>query len=552
MKKLLSLALATALALTALVGCGGGGGGTSGSGGSSGPASSGEPKVLAFPYKGDIATLDMNLCYDGNTAEVICNTVAGLFTHTLDGQLANEMVKDYTVSDDGVVYTFHLRDDFKWSNGNPVTAHDFVYSWRRLADPNTGSTFANYVSNAYMLNGAAVVNGEKDPSELGVKALDDYTLELTLERPVPYLLTFLCEASFRPVNQKFQESLGDKFGTTYQNAIYCGPYYVADWQTEYEIRLEKNPDYPMAGQVKVDTVIIKVVKDGNTALNLFETGQLDAIELSAEQAVQYRDDPRAQPYPSTNMNFLVLNEMNPILANANARKAIACVLDKQFMVDELYSNGSTVADYIIPRGLDFDESGKDFRDTSPIPAAYDLEKGKAYWEQAKQELNLPEYTLRVQTGESPASKTRSEFFQSQMEKNLEGLTIEFDYVTSKTSIENEISGDFDTTFSTWNVDYLDLSFFIDMFTTGFYANTGRYSNPEFDKLAELASTEYINDKEKRWDALREAERILVVEGMGVVPIYQESKLFLVADRVVNYHQSVITPTRAFANMDITQ
>lgn len=209
----------------------------------------------------------------------------------------------------------------------------------------------------------------------------------------------------------------------------------------------------MADQVAIDTVIIKIVKDSNTALNLFETGELDAIELSAEQAVQYRDDPRAQPYPSTNMNFLVLNEMNPILANVNARKAIACVLDKQFMVDELYSNGSTVADYIIPRGLDYDENGKDFRDTSPIPTAYDVEKGKAYWEQAKKELNLPEYTLRVQTGESPASKTRSEFFQSQMEKNLEGLTIEFDYITAKTGIENEISGDFDTTFSTWNVDY---------------------------------------------------------------------------------------------------
>ena len=550
MKKLLSLALVTAMALAALAGCGGGGGGSSTPG--SGSQSSGGEKVLTIPYKADISTLDMNLCYDGSTAEVICNTVAGLFTHTLDGQLANEMVKDYTVSEDGMTYTFNLRDDFKWSNGDPVTAHDFVYSWQRLADPNTGSTFANYVANAYMVNGEAVVNGEKDPSELGVKALDDYTLELKLERPVPYLLTFLCEASFRPVNQKFQESLGDQFGTSDENALYCGPYVVADWQTEYEIRLEKNPDYPMADQVAIDTVLIKVVKDTNTAVNLFETGELDAFELSAEQAVQYRDDPRTQSYPTTNMSFLVLNEMNPILANVNARKAIACVLDKQFIVDELYSNGSTVADYIIPRGLDYDENGNDFRDTAPIPSTYDIEKGKQYWEQAKKELNLPSYTIRVQTGESASSKTRSEFFQSQLEKNLEGLTVEFDYITSKTGIDKEISGDFDTTFSTWNVDYLDLSFFIDMFTTGFYANTGRYSNPEYDRLAELANTEYVNDKEKRWDALRQAEQILVVEDMGVIPLYQESKMFLVSDRVINYHQSVITPTRCFANMDVVE
>ena len=546
MRKMLSAVLSAALLLAALSGCGGNPGSASG-----GQSESGEgEKVLTLAYTGDISTLDMNLCYNSTTAEVLSNTVATLFKHTTDGQLANEICKDYTVSEDGTVYTFNLRDDFKWSNGDPVTAHDFVYSWQRLGSPSTGSTYANYLSNARIVNAEGVVNGELDPSELGVTALDDYTLEVRLDRPVPYLLTFLCEAAFLPVNQKFQESLGDKFGTTDENAVYSGAYVVADWQTEYEIRLEKNPDYPMADQVAIDTVIIKIIKDANTAVNLFETGGLDIFELNGEQAVQYKDDPRAHAFSTTEMNFLVLNQQNPILANANARRAIACVLDKTFITDEIYANGSTPADYIIPYGLDYDENGNDFRTTTNIPPVTDIEKGQEYWELAKQELNLSEYSIRLMIGDSSKSKRIAEFFQSQLEKYLDGLTVTFDYATSKTAIDKEISGDFDTTFSTWSTDYLDLAFFIDMFTTDFYANTGHFSNAEYDELDRLANNDYLNDKEKRWGALRRAEEILVVEEMGVIPIFQGARMYLVSDRVEGYHYSNITPSRFFANMDI--
>ena len=207
MRKVLSMALAAAMLLTVLAGCGGGNKTAGGSSsGAQSNASSGE-KVLTLSYTGDISTLDMNLCYNSNTAEVLSNTVATLFKHDQDGKLTNELCKDYTVSEDGTIYTFNLRDDFKWSNGDPVTAHDFVYSWRRLGNPNTGSTYANYLSKAHIVNAEGVVNGDLDGSELGVTALNDYTLEVRLDRPVPYLLTFLCEAAFLPINQKFQESV---------------------------------------------------------------------------------------------------------------------------------------------------------------------------------------------------------------------------------------------------------------------------------------------------------------------------------------------------------
>lgn len=551
MKKVIAVLLSLIMA-AGLTACGGGASSpaASGSGSEGGAASGGEPKVLTTSYIGDISTLDPNLCYNSTSAEVIGNTIASLFKNDGHGQLKNEICKDYTVSEDGKTYTFNLRDDFKWSNGEAVTAHDFVYSWRRLGDPNTGSTYAKYLKNANIVNADAIIKGEMAPDQLGVKAVDDYTLEVQVDRPAAYFLTFLCNAPFSPINQKYCESVGDKFGTTHDNAIYSGAYRVADWQTEYEIRMEKNPDYPMAAEVKIDTVVVKVVKDANTGVNLVETGEVDIVELTGEQAVQYKDDPRAVTISTTDMNFLVMNEQNPILANVNARKAISCVLDKQFIAEEIYANGSTVADYIIPYGLEFDAAGNDFRSTTSIPPATDIEKGKQYWEQAKSELNLPEYSIRLMIGDSVRSKKLSEFFQSQLEKNLDGLKVTFDYATSKNAIEKEISGDFDTTFSTWNVDYLDVAFFIDMFTTDFYANTGHFSNAEYDELDRLANEDYVMDQAKRWDAIRQAEQILVVDQMGTVPIFQSGRMYLVSDRVVGYYVSNISPMRFYANMDV--
>ena len=563
MKRIISIALAATMLLTTLVGCGkkedpkpaesASTPSDSSSSSKPEPDKPEEPKTLNVTFTGDITTLDPSLCYSNKTAEVLSNSTAALFKHDVEGQIVNEMVKDYTVSEDGLSYTFNLRDDFKWTNGDPVTAHDFVYAMRRIADPDTGSTYANTVVNACLVNSQEVIDGKMDTSELGVTAPEDYVLQLNLFRPCPYLMTYLCEASFLPINQKYCESQGEKFGTAPQYQIWSGAYTVTDWQTEYEVKLAKNPEYPMADDIKIDNVSIKIIKDINTAVNLFETGELDYVELTGEQAVQYRDDPRSVVMPSTVMNFLVLNQIrNPILANTNARKAIAYVFDKQFVVDEIQSNGASVADYIIPYGLDFDENGKDFRDTTNIPPAYDIEKGKEYWAKAKDELKLDNYEVKLMIGDSAKSKRLAEFFQSQLEKNLDGLTVAFEYCTSKTGIEKEISGDFDTTFSSWSVDFIDLSFFIDMFTTGSYINTGRFHNEEYDELCAKANNEDVSNQKARWDDLRRAEEILVVEEMGVLPIYQDADMYLVSDNVKGFHNTAVKPEHYYGLMDITK
>ena len=563
MKKALSLALAAAMLLTTLVGCGKKEEPKPAESASKPAESSSEktpdpepvepakPKVLNITYTGDITTLDPSLCYSNKTSEVLSNCTASLFKHDAEGKIINEMVKDYEVSDDALTYTFHLRDDFKWTNGDPVTANDFVFAMRRIADPATGSTYNDTVVKAKLLNSEDVIKGDKPTSDLGVKAVNDYTLELKLFQPCPYMLTYLCEASFLPINQKYCESQGDKFGTDSQHQVWSGAYTVTDWQTEYEVDMEKNPGYPMADSVKIDKIVLKIIKDINTAVNLFETGELDYVELTGEQAVQYKDDPRVVTLPSTVMSFLVLNQLrNPILANTNARRAICHVFDKNFIVDEIQANGATIADYIIPRGLDYDENGKDFRDTTNIPPQYDIELGQECWEKAKEELKLDDYEIKLMIGDSAKSKRKAEFFQSQLEKNLPGLTVSFEYATSKNGIQKEIDGDFDCTFSSWTVDYIDLSFFIDMFSSSCPYNTGRFHNEEYDALLEKANTVDVNNKKARWDDLRRAEEILCVEECGVLPNYQDAKMYLVSDRVKNFHNTAVKPEHSFAIMDV--
>ena len=559
MKKALSLTLAAAMLLTTLAGCGkkeepkpaksADKPAASSSEKAPEPAKPAEPKVLRISYTTDITTLDSSLSYSEKTNEVLANCAATLFKHDVDGNLTNEVVKDYNISEDGLTYTFNLRNDFKWTNGDPLTAHDFVYALRRIADPDTGSSYADTVINAHLKNGEEVVNGEKPVTELGAAAPDDYTLVLTLSHPCPYLLTFL--GAFIPINQKFCEAQGDKFGTAIEYQIWCGAYKLTDWQTEYEAILEKNPDYPMADDIKIDTISIKVIKDVNTAVNLFETNELDYTELTGEQAIQYKDDPRAVIKPCLMINVLTLcQKRNPILANVNARKAISHVLDKQFVVDEIQSNGATIADYLIPYGLAVDENGKDFRDTTNIPPAYDIELAKEYWEKAKDELKLDSYEIKLLTGDSAKSKRVAEFFQSQLEKNLDGVTVTFEYATSKNGIQKELDGDFDCTFSTWNADFLDLSTYTSMYVTGAYINTGRFHNEEYDELCRKANDEDVFDREARWADLRRAEEILVVDEAGIVPIYQNAKMYLVSERLQGFHNAFITPNHFFGIMDI--
>ncbi|WP_170311670.1 ABC transporter substrate-binding protein [Vallitalea okinawensis] len=262
----------------------------------------------------DIPTMDISLATNSVSFQAIGNTNEGLFKYAEDGSIVEGLVKDYSMeevtNENGnvtYVYTFNLRDDNVWSNGETVTAHDFVYSWRRLGDPNTGAQYAHMLESAGIKNGAAVAGGEVAPEELGVTAADDFTLVVELETNVPFFIELLVFPSFYPQNQAFVEAMGDDYGTSPETALYNGPYTLTKWTLGYEYEYAKNADYYAADEVAIDVVNFRIVKDAAARVNLYEAGDIDRAVLSSEFVSQYVDDSNFKTTEDMSVFYIEMN-----------------------------------------------------------------------------------------------------------------------------------------------------------------------------------------------------------------------------------------------------
>lgn len=515
------------------------------------PNQSDEKKVLRLSVETDLTTLDSTLAVDSRVFNVIGNTVVGLFTFEGDNQLEKGMVEDYKASPDGLQYTFTLRKDVKWSNGEPVTAHDFAFAWRRLADPKTGAEYASFLETSGIKNGSAILKGEKPVDQLGVKATDDSTLEVTLDFPVPFFISLISHPLFSPINEKFYNEKGSSYGTSIDNLLYSGPYVVSKWQAEYEYVLTKNENYYDKENVDIDEIHFQVVKDPNANLNLFETDQLDRIVLIGEQAGQYVDDPNAVASSIPSVNYLVMNHENKLFKNLNARKAFAYALDKSFIAEEILKNGSKVADYFIPSDFVKGPDGKDFRETTGTYNSYDPQKASEYWTKAKQELGLTTIEVKLTTSDDDTNKKIAEYVQAQLEKRLEGLKVTIEQVTMKIEIEKELSGDYEFAYSGWAVDYADPLTFLTNYVTKNYVNTARYSNPEYDTIINRAQKGDLTAKpEERWKELQRAEKILLDDDVAIIPTVQKGRLALTKPYLKNMKVNAFPPDYYYKNVKI--
>lgn len=262
-------------------------------------------KIIRLRDSADIPTMDLSLATNSVSFQVIGNTMEGLYKYSMDGTVTDGLVTE--VKEEGNIYTFKLRKDSKWSNGTPVTAKDFVYSIHRLGNPKTGAQYSFLLQSAGIKNATKVVSGDMDPKELGVKALDDYTLQIEVDLKVPFFKDLLAFPSFYPQNQEFVEAQGDKYGTTMDTVLYNGPFKLTKWKLGYEYELEKNPDYYDVAEVKVDAVNFRIIKDASAAVNLYNSGDIDRTSLSSELVSQYIDDPNYKTKPSLSIFFLEMN-----------------------------------------------------------------------------------------------------------------------------------------------------------------------------------------------------------------------------------------------------
>ena len=490
-------------------------------------------KVLKVAKDVELASMDQHIATDGLSFEVIAATIEGLYTLDADGNAIPAIAKSYDVSEDGLVYTFHLREDAKWSNGEPVTANDFVYAWRRLVDPNTASEYAFIMDVAGVVNAASVNAGEASLEELGVNAVDDYTLEVTLAFPVPFFLQLMTFPSFFPMNEAFVTEKGADYAQTPEGLLANGPFKMTEWTQGHSFKVEKNDSYYDKDNVNIDGIEYKIMKDAQTAALEFESGNLDVVRLTGEIVDLYKENEAFTLIHEGYLWYIAPNEEVEELQNVNLRQALGRAVNKEQLTETVLNDGSTVANFIVPVTLATGPDGKDFRETSANDyMTYDVEVAQEYWEKAKAELGIETLTLELLFEDTDSMKKCAEFIQSELQTNLPGLTIELKSQPKKNRLELMRAGDYQLGITRWGPDYADPTTYLDMFITGSSNNYPNYSNEEYDALMNrIGKGDLVYDIEARWEAMKEAEELLIARDAAALPMYQQGNTYLIDQQV---------------------
>lgn len=511
-------------------------------------------KVLNFTNPENIPTMDSSLATDESSFVYLAATTEGLYRLDAETQTSPGIAEDHEESDDGLTWTFNLRDDAKWQNGDPVTAHDFVYAWQRAVDPDTGSEYGPYMMNGVIKNAEAISKGDKPVEDLGATAEDDYTLVVELENPTPYFETLTTFGTFFPLNEDFVEEQGDDYAISAENLLANGPYKMANWEsTSDSWELEKNEDYWDADEVKMDKLTFEVVKDPQTAVDLYESGVVDRVDLTSDLVDEFSTNDDYVATPDTFVHYIKLNQTNnEALANENVRKAISRAFDKEAMVNEVLNNGSFVANGIIPADFTpMPDTEEDFREVSGDHVLYDVDEAQEYWEKGLEELGTDSVEIELLTDDDETTKTMVEYLANQFSSNLPGLTIDLKKVPKEQRLDLDDSADFEMQVTRWGPDFLDPFTFMNLFTTDSGNNHMDYSNPEYDKLVKDTASDLATDNPARYENFLEAEKVLFEDG-AIAPLYQASRAQLISPRVEDVHVNPFGATYEYKWADVNE
>ena len=554
-KRMGAAALAGALALS-LVACGGGNTSSAGStaGGSSTGGEATGSNVLNVMVEVEIASLDPQLATDGTSFEVIADFTDGLMQMDAEGQAVEALAESYEVSEDGCTYTFHIREDANWANGDPVTANDFVFAWQRAADPATASEYSYMMSDIGQIkNAAEIIAGEKDKSELGVTAVDEKTLKVELNVPVPYFLSLMYFPTFYPVNQAFYESLAEgTFGTSPETVLSNGAFILESYEpAALSFSLVKNPDYYNADSIQLDGLNYQVIKDSQQAFMSYQNGDLDIVKLSGDQVDQVQGDPELSVHGAGYLWYLTLNQAEvPALANQNMRLALTHAIDRVSIVEDVVKDGSLATYTAVPPqfatgpdGSDFSADQEMFKDVcSDDPA-----KAAEYFEAAKEELGQDTFTFELLVEDTTESQNVAAVIQEQIQTNLPGVTVNITVEPKKQRVEDIQEGNYEVCLTRWGPDYADPMTYLNMWITDNNNNYGKWSNPEYDQIiADCTTGQYVGDAEARWAALYDAEKIIMDEAV-IVPVYTKADANMIKSNVSGIEFHPVALNRVFKN-----
>lgn len=429
------------------------------------------------------------------------------------------------VSDDGTVYTFHLREDGIWSNGDPVTANDFSFAWQTVLTDTTASDYAYMLF--FIQNAEAYLNGECEWEDVGVKVIDDYTLEVTLTQALPYAEHLFTFGTMAPVNQSFYEEVGaDMYATETEYFCTNGAYAVTDWSHDSQIVLQKNPSFHGAADLEVEQISYKIITDPQAALTSYLSGELDITDLNTGELITQAENNGAEIFDvaASSSFYMMVNTENQYLSNVNLRRALALGFDKQAMIDTVYQNANMPMTSFTPPAV-FGANESSFQEAlntelgDLAPANGDVEQAQAYLETALSELGCTvedlSAAISIDAGNDSVSLAQASFYQEQWRQNL-GIEVTINPMITGQGADNRQNGNYCLSITGWSPDYNDPMTFLDLWVSDGGNNDSRWASEEYDSLIDQATVE--TDEEARQQLFYQAEQIIFDE-YPIIPCY---------------------------------
>lgn len=476
----------------------------------------GETKLLNINLTAEVPDLNSVTTTDSVSFNVLTNLMEGFYRLDQDQKPVPAMAEGAETSSDGLTYTFTLRDGVQWSNGDPVTSQDFKYAWLKVLDPETAATYAYILST--FIEGAAEYNAEEGSADdVAIETPDDKTLRVSLVSKSPFFLQLTSFGTYFPQQQKFVENLGDKYAQDGESLLYNGPYTMTQGTAGGggTIVLQKNDNYWDKANVAVATINGRIVKENDTAINLYEGGELDLTSLEGNKVKGYEDSPdfyrRVEPFTV----YGRLNQKTPGLENINIRKALMTGFDREGLTEQILQDGSVPAYGYVPPAIAPGPGNQTFREANGDLVPDDVGAARALWETGVEELGeAPKLTMLF--SDDSSQRDMATYMQDQYKKNL-GADLDVEVVTFDAALDRVDAEDYQINYAFgWIGDYDDPMTFLDLFLSDSAFNNSFFENDEYDQLIKGAQTE--SNIDQRMQMMLDAEKVLIDEA-GCVPVY---------------------------------
>ncbi|MBO2517117.1 MAG: peptide ABC transporter substrate-binding protein [Clostridiales bacterium] len=526
----------------------------------------GEETYLGVMLLTNVMSLDTHLATDGESFEVIADCIDGLTQMDAEGAAIPALAESWDISEDGTVYTFHLRDAV-WSNGTPVTAADFVFAWRRIVTLNGEYAYMFDTSVGCVKNADSILYDGADPATLGVTAIDDKTLQVELEVPVSFFPSLMYFPTFYPINEAFYTSLEEgSYGTSPETFLSNGAFVLEEYNPgTASLKVKKNDLYYAADSIKLAGIRYQVVGSSDNALTAYKTGALDVVSVSGSQVAAVKKDAElSASLKVTGAGYLWYlsfsqtekNAQGGMLANANLRLAISNAIDREALVEDYVLDGSLDTYTAVPpqfaasatTGEDFSADQDRFADY----CGYDPDKALEYFEAACEELGVTTFTFTMIYGSNEGDEVAkvAQVIKAQIEEVLPGVTINLQSMLKAERLDKMQNDNYDIALTRWGPDYADPMTYLGMWITNNANNYGFWSNAEYDQLIRDCTTgAYITDYDARWEALLAAETLVMQEAV-IAPLYTKASANLIAAGVTGIEFHPVALNRVYKNAEI--